>query len=131
MDTPTYSIIRSKRKTISLIITPEAKLEVRAPLRTSEAYIGKLVDEKRGWIDRKITEMAGRPAPAKKQFVDGEEFLYLGKKYRMRIVDGRRPGIGPGEDLCVSGRTADTSAPRRASRRTQRDRQDANSIRHD
>ena len=79
MDTPTYSIIRSKRKTIALIITPEAKLEVRAPLRTPEAYIGKFVEEKRGWIDRKITEIAGRPAPAKKQFVDGEEFLYLGK----------------------------------------------------
>ena len=41
-----YSIIRSKRKTIALTITPDAKLVVRAPLRTSAEYIDKLVTEK-------------------------------------------------------------------------------------
>ena len=43
-------IIRSKRRTISLIVTPEAELHVRAPLRTPVAYIEDLVRKKRAWI---------------------------------------------------------------------------------
>jgi hypothetical protein len=98
------SIIRSKRKTVSLIITPEARLVVRAPLRTSEAYIEKLVADKKTWIQRKIAEIAGRPAPSKKQFVDGEEFLFLGKRYPLKFVDNGFTGIELGEHLCVSGK---------------------------
>jgi predicted metal-dependent hydrolase len=96
------SIIRSKRKTVSLIITPEAKLVVRAPVRTSDAYIEKVVAEKRVWIQRKIAEIACRPAPAKKYYVDGEEFLFLGKKYPLKISDNGLQGIEHGEHLCVS-----------------------------
>lgn len=106
MDTvPIDSIIRSKRKTVALIITPEAKLVVRAPYRTSNAYIEKLVTEKRAWILRKIAEQAERPAPGKKNFVDGEEFLFLGKKYPLKIVDNPLPGIKLGKDLTVSRTT--------------------------
>ena len=40
-------IVRTRRKTIALVITPDAKLIVRAPLSTPKEYIRRLV-EKRG-----------------------------------------------------------------------------------
>jgi predicted metal-dependent hydrolase len=98
------SIIRSKRKTVSLIITPEAKLVVRAPLRTSSGYIEGLVAEKSAWIRRKVAEIRERPAAGKKQFVDGEEFLFLGKKYPLKTAS-TGTGVELGESLTVTGRT--------------------------
>ena len=53
-------IIRSRRRTISLEITRDAVLVVRAPLRTTEAYIGSLIEQKRAWIEKKMAEMKGR-----------------------------------------------------------------------
>ena len=49
--------------------------------------------------------MAERPASEKKQFVDGEEFLFLGKKYTLKITGDIRPGVELRDNLCVSGKT--------------------------
>jgi predicted metal-dependent hydrolase len=104
-DVEIHSIIRSKRKTVALIITPEAKLVVRAPLHTSNAYIENLVTEKRAWIQRKIVELSERPSPGKKNFIDGEEFLFLGKKYLLKIVDNPLHRVELKENLLISRTT--------------------------
>jgi len=82
---PIDSIVRSKRKTIALIITPEGKLVVRAPVRTSIASIEDLVSKKRAWVLRKMQEISVRPKSIRKHFIDGDEFLFLGKSYRLKI----------------------------------------------
>ncbi|PKM73249.1 MAG: M48 family peptidase [Firmicutes bacterium HGW-Firmicutes-16] len=46
-----YEIVRSDRKTLSLEITGEAKLIIRAPRRCPTAYIHSFAERKRGWID--------------------------------------------------------------------------------
>ncbi len=46
-----YEIVRSDRKTLSLEITGEAKLIIRAPRRCPTAYINSFVESKSGWID--------------------------------------------------------------------------------
>ncbi|MEI8054934.1 MAG: SprT family zinc-dependent metalloprotease [bacterium] len=46
-------IVRSKRRTIALVITKDATLEVRAPFSTSLGRIEKFVAEKRLWIEKK------------------------------------------------------------------------------
>jgi hypothetical protein len=83
-------IIRSRRKTISLVVMPNATLIVRAPMRTSIAYIENLVQEKSVWIQRKMKEMENRPAPPERKYINGEIFLYLGRDYSLRIVE---PGV--------------------------------------
>ncbi len=50
-----YTLIRSKRKSISIEIKPDASVVVRAPLHLSERKIRQFVDEKSGWI-KKHTE---------------------------------------------------------------------------
>ena len=94
-------IIRSRRRTISLEITRDAALVVRAPLRTTDAYIGKLITEKRAWIDKKMAEMRSRPSPGERRFVRGEEFLFLGKLYPLEILAGSDAGITLGDRLYI------------------------------
>ncbi len=45
-------LIRSRRKTVTLIITKDAKLQVRAPLKLPINVINKIVKEKENWITK-------------------------------------------------------------------------------
>lgn len=47
-----YTLIRSKRKTISIRILPDGSLLVRAPLRLSKKAIDEFVDSKASWIEK-------------------------------------------------------------------------------
>lgn len=90
MDIKIDKIIRSKRKTIGLEITPSAELIVRAPLKVSFEELIKVVLKKRSWIlrnQRFFKENCSRINP--KDFIDGEQFLYLGNVFKLRITDER------------------------------------------
>ncbi|MBU4350942.1 M48 family metallopeptidase [Patescibacteria group bacterium] len=79
-------LIRSKRKTIALLVSVDAMLVVRAPMTTSLEYIKDLVFKKRFWINEKKKQVLKNGDPTKnKEFVNGEEFLYLGETYRLKI----------------------------------------------
>lgn len=79
-------IIRSKRKSIALVISSDATLVVRAPFRISLDYIEKMATRKIDWIERKIKEIQNRPKAVERKFIAGEEFLYLGEKYQLKIT---------------------------------------------
>ena len=86
-------IIRTRRKTIALIIKPDGSLVVRAPLRASGRQIQQLIEQKLPWIEA-TQERVRRSYPkiTPKEYVNGEGFLYLGKSYRLAISPGaRRP----------------------------------------
>lgn len=93
MDTITIdTIIRSKRKTLALEISRDARLIVRAPEKTPLAYIEKILQEKRFWIQKKqkaVRAKLKRCVP--KEFVNGEEFLYCGDTYPLSIEDTHLP----------------------------------------
>jgi predicted metal-dependent hydrolase len=94
-------IVRSRRRTIALVITPEAHLIVRAPLRASAAMIDDLVREKCSWIHKKISEIRQRPAATEHAYEEGETFLYLGREYPLHIVENGNGGIERMDRLCV------------------------------
>lgn len=80
-------IIRTKRKTIALQITDDATLIVRAPFEVSEQTIKNVVIKHKDWIEKKKEDILARdPKYVKKEFVNGEGFLYLGKYYKLSIV---------------------------------------------
>jgi predicted metal-dependent hydrolase len=95
-------IVRSRRRTIALIITPEARLIVRAPLRAPAAMIDEAIREKSGWIRKKIAEMKGRPQPVDHSYEEGEIFWFLGRPYPLHIVDEEQVAIERTDRLCVS-----------------------------
>lgn len=81
-------IIRSKRKTITLVVQTDGALIVRAPLRTTKKVIEQLVQQQEDWILKKQAEMLARAKQNQpKQFVEGETFYYLGNLYSLQIVN--------------------------------------------
>lgn len=85
-------IIRSRRKTIALEITHEARLIVRAPFRVASRVIEDLLSRKRDWILRKQSSARLRSQEiVPKRFVRGELFLYLGQAYPLSIEEGNTP----------------------------------------
>jgi predicted metal-dependent hydrolase len=89
MDT-TYRVIYSKRRTLGITVERDGTVIVRAPEGTSPEDIELLVQKKRRWIHEKVShpqkyEVA--PHPPGKEVVAGESLLYLGRNYRIEIID--------------------------------------------
>jgi predicted metal-dependent hydrolase len=79
-------IIRTKRKTLALIVKPDGSLVVRAPLRTPEKAIWEFVENHADWIEKKKAEALAALPPAPRRYVAGESFMYLGNAYSLEIV---------------------------------------------
>jgi len=96
------SVVRSRRRTIALVITPEARLIVRAPLRAPAALIDEAVREKAGWIRKKMAEIKKRPQAVAHAYDEGEIFWFLGRPYPLHITDDGRGVIERTDRLVVS-----------------------------
>ena len=83
-------IIRTKRKTLALIVKPDGSLVVRAPLRTPERSIWEFIQNHADWIEKKKAEVLAALPPAPRQYVPGELFMYLGNAYPLEIVSGQK-----------------------------------------
>ena len=81
-------LIRSRRKTIGLQITNDARLIVRAPLFASEDFIYKLIQRKESWIKSKQDFFLKQQSKILiRKFIPGEEFLFLGQSYPLTVVE--------------------------------------------
>lgn len=95
-------IVRSRRRTITLVVTQDCTLVVRAPLGASNSHIESVVREKSAWIKKKFFEISQRPKAMAKEFVNGEEFLYLGQAYKLCFVERARKDIELTDKICLS-----------------------------
>lgn len=85
----TFAVYRSDhRKTVQITVERNGALSIIAPSKTAEPQLREFVEEKLIWIHTKIEQKARlqRRAPTK-EFTEGEGFLYLGKSYRLRLVE--------------------------------------------
>jgi len=98
---PVEKIIRSRRRTIALEVTPRATIIVRAPQRVPASYIEAMIREKRAWIIKKITEMKQRPQAAAHTYEEGEIFWFLGRAYPLHIADDTSGAITRTDKLVV------------------------------
>lgn len=77
-----YTVIRSNRKSIALVIDSEAKLVVRAPQNVKDNDIVVYVEKKRRWIaekQRQVDIFGEKHSPVVVE--NGESLLYLGNTY--------------------------------------------------
>lgn len=80
-------LIRSKRRSVSLQITDDGSLIVRAPKSESLKFIAGVIQDKRQWILQKQQLAKERYQTfAVKQFVAGETFYFLGNAYPLFIT---------------------------------------------
>ncbi|MBN1451926.1 MAG: M48 family metallopeptidase [Anaerolineales bacterium] len=87
-----HKLVRSKRRTLSLVVESDGTLTVRASLRMKEADIRRFIEAKADWIERKQARVRDE-ARAPRQYVDGETFWYLGKAIPLRLIPHQRPAL--------------------------------------
>ena len=85
-------LVRSKRKTLSLIVETDGTLTVRAPLRMKAADIQRFIEQKADWVKR-MQARAQKEAIRSPQFLEGETFPYLGKQIPLRLVQDGQPAL--------------------------------------
>lgn len=77
-----------RRKTLEITVDREGELVIAAPIGTEEQLLRGFVVEKRYWIYQKLAQKAeNRRRLPRKEFVNGEGFLYLGRSYRLKRVE--------------------------------------------
>ena len=81
-----YSVIFSKRKTMSLEITKELVILVRAPMRTSKYATEQMVQKHLGWIDSHIEKQRKRCEAQPELSKDDQEAL---RKEAKAIIPSR------------------------------------------
>ncbi|MDD4778185.1 MAG: SprT family zinc-dependent metalloprotease [Fermentimonas sp.] len=81
-----YSLIKSYRKSISIIVHPDGSVVVRAPKRATDSQIREVLDKRIDWIikHKKKFEVERHLYP-KREFVSDEKHLFLGEEYTLRV----------------------------------------------
>lgn len=80
-----YRIIRSSRRTLGIVVSPEKGVVVRAPYRATVEEIRKFVEEKSEWIERHLS-MFGKMKSLSHTGKDGEHIMFRGREYRVSVV---------------------------------------------
>lgn len=89
VDDLSFEVRRSTRRTsVQITVDRGGELVLSAPDVCSNEIMADFVREKRFWIYTKLAEKERVLAPkTQKQFVTGEDFQYLGRHYRLLLVD--------------------------------------------
>jgi len=89
VDDLTFEIRRSpRRRTVEITLDRGGELIIAAPPDAGRELLEVFVREKRFWLYTKMAEKQSRLQPlATKEFVSGEGFPYLGRSYRLLLVE--------------------------------------------
>ncbi|MEU8270986.1 SprT family zinc-dependent metalloprotease [Sphaerisporangium sp. NPDC049002] len=83
--------VSERRRSVRLTVERDASVTAVVPPEVSRDELAKVVRAKRSWLYGKLAERRelGESRPAR-EYVSGEGFPYLGRSYRLRIVDRAR-----------------------------------------
>lgn len=77
----------TRRKTLQLTVERDSTLLLASPPGIDRATLEAFVRAKQAWVYKKIAEKAlTQKTVRKKQFIQGESFLYLGRHHRLNLV---------------------------------------------
>ena len=99
-----YQLHTMPRKRLRIVVRPDLSVRVEAPEGCREEHISEAVKSKGRWIIRQLDEIAAfHPLPQPYRYISGETLVYLGRQYRLRVVQGvPTPAKLRGRFLCVS-----------------------------
>lgn len=85
-----YLLIKSERKTISLVIEPDKSIIVKAPLKSKGTDIEKFLKRKWPWMKKQIGYFDNFTIKKyRKEYISGESFMYLGRQYKLVVRKGK------------------------------------------
>ncbi|HFR4142338.1 TPA: M48 family metallopeptidase [Bacillus cereus] len=84
-----FAIRYSSRKTLAINVLPDMTVEVVAPHNTENNVIYEKVRKKARWILKQIIFFQQyHPKTPERKYVSGETHRYLGRQYRLRVIQG-------------------------------------------
>jgi len=82
-----YNLKRCDRKKLRIVVSPDLSVDVFAPFDSRVAEIDSAIAKKAAWISSKLDQVQTyHPLPAPKQYVSGETLVYLGRQYRLKVL---------------------------------------------
>ena len=106
-----YELLRSKRKTISISITKELKVIIRAPIFMKDMDIEIFLIKHQIWIEKNLEKMKNRIEVKQSfSFLDGEEIIYFGHKYFITTHSAANPVCIDGELMVISDKIINREA---------------------
>ncbi len=78
-------IVKKRIKNINIKVKPNCDIILTVPLGTKDEYIDYILERRKGWIEKKIKYFKENQ-PSVKEYVSGEDFYYLGKRYRLKVI---------------------------------------------
>lgn len=96
-----------------MILPPNGKVRISAPIRTKDEAIKKIVISKLDWIQKQIAKFEAQPEEKKKEYISGEDHYVWGKQYQMNIKHAQRNSIEIiGDKLILNVKEASTTQQR-------------------
>ncbi len=78
----------SYRKTLGITVTPEMEVLVKAPIDTSIEKVKEKIKKKAPWIIKQLSFfLSFQPKTPQRKYVSGETHLYLGRQYRLKVMN--------------------------------------------
>jgi predicted metal-dependent hydrolase len=82
-----FRLERRDRNTLVISVTPDAKVEVIAPIDAPLEKVFEKVRKRAPWIQRQQRFFKQfQPRRLKRQYISGETHLYLGRQYKLKVV---------------------------------------------
>jgi predicted metal-dependent hydrolase len=82
------------RRDLAITVHPDLRVTALCPLGRSPEAVDAMVLRKAPWILRQQLRFQDlHPLPAPRRFVPGETFRYLGRQYRLKLLEGQQPRV--------------------------------------
>jgi len=87
-------VLYKARKTMEIAVHPDGQVVITAPLDAELDAIRDRVHKRARWITRQIAWFQQfQPRTPPRRYVGGETHLYLGRQYRLKVMQAERDGV--------------------------------------
>ncbi len=89
-----FDLQYSNRKSLGITVTPDLDVLVKAPVNTALEKVKEKLRKKAPWIIRQQSFfLSFHPKTPARKFKGGETHLYLGRQYRLKIINARQEAV--------------------------------------
>ncbi|MBN2693301.1 M48 family metallopeptidase [bacterium] len=85
-------IIKKDVKNITLKVKPSGEVILTIPKTISDDHIEFVLEKRAKWIEQKKEFFASFQIN-EKEYVSGEDFKYLGKSYRLKVIESKKESV--------------------------------------
>ncbi len=84
-----FKLQYSARKTLGISVLPDLSVIVTAPNESDFGRVKNLVKKRAAWILKQQAKFSEYlPGQPERKYVSGETHLYLGRQYRLKVMEG-------------------------------------------